>query len=357
MKHLFIYLSILFFSLQTSLSAQTCDVSLDGVKNYSSLGCGTTLTELGIDDIGSNEELTFDVNLTVNGDAIFKFKANGSEIIVANGVTVTITGNLSFQGSSAPKNFTVNGTLIVNGNLNAQNNIEYGGSGQINVDGDWTGNGNNGSLCVSPCALTFDLGGACTDPNSPICQSVATQSLPITLIGFEATYNAGKLLFHWQTILEENNSFFTIEASKDGENYTAITTEDGAGNHIGLLSYQKEVPFEGYGVYYFRLKQTDTDGKYSYSPSIALRVDSGLLNLKVYRDRNNPQSIYIESDQDHTKVEVLINDALGRVLYHGHITGSQRGIAEKQEIKLQQTSTSFYIVKLVLGNESKIVKI
>jgi hypothetical protein len=350
-------LTLLFLILlpTQSLFSQTCSPTLNGAKNYSSFGCATTLTALTVNDIGKDEQFTFDVNLTVNGNATLNFEGNGSNIIIASGVTVTVTGDLNFNGNGAPKDFIVNGTLIVRGNMNAQNNITYKGNGQITVVGTWQNNGPN-SICASPCNLTFNVNN-CLQPDNPICQAAFAPPLPITLLGFEVSYREDKLLFVWQTLLEEDNSFFTIEASQDGQNYSALATEEGAGNHIGLLSYQKEVEFEEQGLYYFRLKQTDIDGKFSYSQTLALEINYSLSNLKVYRDMNVPNSIYIKGNRGNQNINITVNDVLGRKLYSGIISSSNSNTESQQEIRLEQNASPFYIIRLTQGNEFKSIKI
>jgi len=89
--------------------------------------------------------------------------------------------------------------------------------------------------------------------------------LPIELISFEAHANDGKVDLKWVTATEINNDFFTIEKTKNGSDFVEVAVVQGAGNSNGILEYL-EVDWEPWeGVSYYRLKQTDFNGKYTYS--------------------------------------------------------------------------------------------
>ncbi len=89
--------------------------------------------------------------------------------------------------------------------------------------------------------------------------------LPISLLNFEATPILEAVKLDWTTLTETNNDYFTIERTKEGLNFEAIAKVFGAGNSNGLLSYSlyDEKPYEG--LSYYRLTQTDFDGKQTHS--------------------------------------------------------------------------------------------
>jgi len=94
----------------------------------------------------------------------------------------------------------------------------------------------------------------------------ATNSpLPIELISFDAQSYQSKVLLNWVTASEINNDYFNIERSKNGYDWEIIKQVDAAGNSSEQLNYQI-FDFKPYSeVSYYRLKQTDFDGLFSYS--------------------------------------------------------------------------------------------
>ena len=89
--------------------------------------------------------------------------------------------------------------------------------------------------------------------------------LPVKLISFNAVLNNKKVNCTWETASEINNDYFTLERSNDGGDFESIATIKGKGNSSVASHYN----FTDYaplaGTSYYRLKQTDYDGKYTYS--------------------------------------------------------------------------------------------
>ncbi len=94
--------------------------------------------------------------------------------------------------------------------------------------------------------------------------------LPISLLEFNGKFNNGIVDLYWNTASEINNDYFTIERSKNGYDFSKISNVKGAGNSNTTLNYTAidNSPFKG--VSYYRLKQTDFDGGYSYSKTITI---------------------------------------------------------------------------------------
>jgi hypothetical protein len=97
--------------------------------------------------------------------------------------------------------------------------------------------------------------------------------LPVELINFDAKQNHNAVEISWSTASEINNDYFTLEKSKDGYSYTSFARIEGAGNNNALLnySYTDTDPFAG--TNYYRLRQTDYDGHFSYSRAVALNFN------------------------------------------------------------------------------------
>ncbi|MFN0188248.1 MAG: T9SS type A sorting domain-containing protein, partial [Bacteroidia bacterium] len=105
-----------------------------------------------------------------------------------------------------------------------------------------------------------------TNINGPIVLSSGSASLPIKLVQFDAKAAGDAVEITWTTAEEKNNDFFSIERSENGQHFEKIEEINGAGNSSQLLKY-KTMDYQPLsGVSYYRLKQTDYDGKFSYSP-------------------------------------------------------------------------------------------
>ncbi len=143
--------------------------------------------------------------------------------------------------------------------------------------------------------------------------------LPIELISFNAQLNGDVVEITWITASEINNDYFTVEKTKDIENFEVVAIVKGAGNSNSVKEYSAidENPYEG--VSYYRLKQTDFDGNYEYSDLVAVEYINSI--PAVFNIYPNPvsefENFYVSLSGSEAGEEVLIvvRDILGQELY------------------------------------------
>ncbi|TAE12771.1 MAG: hypothetical protein EAY72_09040 [Bacteroidetes bacterium] len=110
-------------------------------------------------------------------------------------------------------------------------------------------------------------------------------SLPVTLINFRGTRQGKQALLSWETSQELNNHGFFIEKSKDGNTFSTIAfvnSKHSNGISSQSTAYSTTDAALGNGTYFYRLKQTDKDGKYAYSATVKLSgtaVDALAVNI------------------------------------------------------------------------------
>jgi len=101
--------------------------------------------------------------------------------------------------------------------------------------------------------------------------------MPITMEHFSASKTSAGNKLTWTTSSENNNTGFEIQRSADGKefsSYTFIKTKAIEGNSNSTLSYEfiDNKPLKSSN--YYRLKQIDKDGKYSYSNTVVVKEDA-----------------------------------------------------------------------------------
>jgi|GEM_PF-1750185 len=114
---------------------------------------------------------------------------------------------------------------------------------------------------------------------------VSQDPLPVTWLYFRGREEQGKVLLEWATSSEVNNGFFTLEKSKDGNNFSELSRmaakTDAGVEHI--YSFTDEAPFAGT---YYRVKQTDLDGQSHYFKTIFVRR-GGAVQVSHYEYGNS----------------------------------------------------------------------
>lgn len=108
--------------------------------------------------------------------------------------------------------------------------------------------------------------------------------LPIELLQFNGNYHDNNSLLYWLTASETDNDYFIVERSNDGSHFYTVGKVEGAGNSSIVLNYhlRNYEPIDK--VAYFRLKQVDFNGHFTYSKTIALRNTKAAVNqhLNLY---------------------------------------------------------------------------
>lgn len=108
-------------------------------------------------------------------------------------------------------------------------------------------------------------------------------ALPIDLLSFDATYDQDGVYVEWSTISQVNNDYFDIQRSLDGYEWQNVARIPGAGNSNSLIDYSWFDTAPPWGVSYYRLKQTDYDGKSEvfYPVSVIIARDEPVLLKRV----------------------------------------------------------------------------
>lgn len=151
--------------------------------------------------------------------------------------------------------------------------------------------------------------------------------LPIELINFSANQNEDKVDLYWTTATEINNDYFTIEKTKDFVNYESVSTIDGADNSTTIINYQTKDNTPYRGISYYRLKQTDFNGDYTYSPLVAVDFKSNTeFSFDLYPNPSSGDNVNLllngSKDQE---VLVVVYDINGKESYSKVVITSDDG--------------------------------
>lgn len=107
--------------------------------------------------------------------------------------------------------------------------------------------------------------------------------LPVELVSFTAICCENKICMKWVTSNEINNKHFMVERSPDGKVWQKIGQVDGAGDFRGIArTYFFLDESLRNGIVYYRLKQTDMDGGFTYSQIISIEVCPLQSSVEIY---------------------------------------------------------------------------
>ncbi|HCW07463.1 MAG TPA: hypothetical protein DGG95_08890, partial [Cytophagales bacterium] len=182
---------------------------------------------------------------------------------------------------------------------------------------------------------------------------------PIQLTSFLASADESDIILNWSTASELNNDFFTIENSINGTSFKKIESVKGAGTTSEHHHYEyiHKNPFIGKS--YYRLKQTDFNGKYSYSKIISVQFkpsDEG--SVVIYPNPSDGQSIHLQlKNMDADDLQIDLINMLGQRIETQAIKpiGSEETIITLKPT--QPLPEGIYIVKVAdLPSQKLVVK-
>jgi len=145
--------------------------------------------------------------------------------------------------------------------------------------------------------------------------------LPIKLISFDAVPNGSEIELHWATATEVNNDFFTIERTNDGVNFEELEKVKGSGNTSTEMKYSTVDKKPLTGLFYYRLRQTDFDGKTEVFNLVPVHMDKSSKeeSFEVLKTYPNPFNEKVNVELNCGKAVVLTIDLLsldGRTIHH-----------------------------------------
>lgn len=230
-----------------------------------------------------------------NANAVFIFKfagaftvGAGSTILLSNGA---LAGNVFWivEGAiSMAANIIMKGTLIAHdaaNSLGTSSDLEgrmYSTKGAVNVNTDVITKPTSGGYIPVPIQL-LSFTGICTNQNS---------------------------VLYWSTATETNHKYFTIERSENTLSWEEITRINGIINSSVEQHYSFIDAVQDKKNYYYKLKQTDLDGKFKYSQTVYIKNCGAVTeeNISIYPNPGNGKfKLFYNRDRSLVNVTQVLN--------------------------------------------------
>jgi len=227
----------------------------------------------------------------------------------------------------------------------------------VDDDGDFT----SGVTLISPTSfngtnntVTFTVN--FTNGQYYTLGSEEVAALPIELITFDAKVLENETVrINWATASEENNAYFTIERSNNGQTFEPISFVEGAGvsNSVQYYQFVDNQPLNGYS--YYRLKQTDLNGESSYSEvrSVFLHKSSQAEFLLYPNPVSQGEEAHLRYKVDREKtVKIQVYDLNGIALFYKEET---LNLSEEMiSIPTSGLNRGIHIVKITDANNQTV---
>jgi len=172
--------------------------------------------------------------------------------------------------------------------------------------------------------------------------------LPLTWLSFTAkAQNNSQSLLQWTTAQEQNTKDFYIQHSADGINWFTIGSLPAAGNSNSTSYYNYVHTNPVKGLNYYRIKQTDVDSRYSYSP---VRMLSFTRALQPFTILGNPITNDVMTLQINMATSLAFYTADGKLLWREQVN------AGTKTIDVSRYAKGTYLLKTITTTQKVVIQ-
>jgi hypothetical protein len=257
--------------------------------------------------IGTNKTVTIDDDQNIGGATVVK-----------------INGKLRFANNNSTLKLSNLGSIWVFTNAR----IEGGGSPsqKIKIGNSQVFDGSDAAI-VGP-----EMADAATNGFDPF---VDLQALPVKFLAFTTIKNKTDVQISWSTAEEMNVNVYEIERSSDGLNWNKIAYVASKGSTQNTNSYTYIDKNISAGVLYYRVKEVDIDGNFSYTSISSVKSETIIANnIKIAAVQNKVVLQFPEEIKGAVVVRFVslngqvleqqtVNHATGQVILTSKTKGNQ----------------------------------
>ncbi len=228
--------------------------------------------------------------------------------VIMDDITMQPQTNLAISGNIAPMinstyNYSVSNSpssgITYNWSLGA--NSTPGTSTSATPAVKWTATGNKN--------MSVTISNASCQVATLTASVIVTGALPLNFTSFTGVIKDNKAALTWSTANEVNNSFFVVERSVNGRSFDStgrIQAGSSAGNTYSFNENNTNA------TSYYRIKQVDINGMYTYSAVIILKNTAGSKEFTVYPTQATTTINYVVLSEAPAAVTVQVYNIAGQ---------------------------------------------
>ncbi len=169
--------------------------------------------------------------------------------------------------------------------------------------------------------------------------------LPVTLLSFSARAENERVLTSWRVTSEINMDKYMVEHSTDAIHFEAIGEVPATANGESEATYSLYHNNPNQGINYYRLRQVNLDGTYTYSGIATVVFSKGLNNIVIFP---NPATTQFRIDSKEHIKEIILLDITGKRL--------KKYPVRSEYHSLIGIPSGAYLIQIVLENNQVVTK-
>jgi photosystem II stability/assembly factor-like uncharacterized protein len=144
----------------------------------------------------------------------------------------------------------------------------------------------------------------------PLSDSV----IPVELTTFTVNTEKNTANLNWRTATETNNRGFEIQRKSSTYDFITVSFVNGKGTSTKMNNYSWSEKLQP-GIYSYRLRQIDYNGKFEYSKEVEVTVIPNIFSLEQnYPNPFNPNTVISYSLPSASNVKLIVYNTLGQTI-------------------------------------------
>lgn len=190
--------------------------------------------------------------------------------------------------------------------------------------------------------------------NPHIDLGIVAGLLPVTWVNVNASKDQkGQHVIQWETANEVNLSHYIVERSMHNtDNFVTVGDKilPLEGQNINKIYSALDRDNQNFGVYYYRIKQVDLDGKFTYSSTVSLRNEYDY-NVSVYPSPATQSTIVSVSLPKEGNISIDLFDLNGKHIAKLRESSEFDKGNHPIELNLSNINSGVYSLSIVIENQ------
>lgn len=173
-------------------------------------------------------------------------------------------------------------------------------------------------------------------------------TLPVTWQSFTATKKPATVELNWSTASEQNTKDFEVQYSTNTQDWAVLGSVTAAGNSSNTKNYNftHNSPLKGSIYNYYRIKQNDLDGKFSYSKIVSI----------IYNEPGNDVMLYPNPVRDVITIFLAESQQLRLLNMAGATVWQGNMAAGRNQLSVIHLPKGVYVLQTSKGPQQIIIQ-
>jgi hypothetical protein len=185
--------------------------------------------------------------------------------------------------------------------------------------------------------------------------SLSATALPVKWISFTGNFTGNHIVLKWEVEQAANNDHFEIENSTDGIHFSvegSLRNKDAVSPIAGRDLYSFSSPNLSGGTHFYRIKQVDKDGVFSYSKTIKMVMRNTVPGLWLQANPVSDELVLVNHNQALIQ-RIQVTDMSGRIISDKPVNTNNTTVKSNTH----NLQAGYYLLRIITANGNSSIQL